>query len=115
MGKLFLSLVFCAAVLMLCSLESSAQTRIRFAKGRTSATVTGTLVGNGKRTYVLGAKQAQYLSGNVSSRNDCVKFTEGSTSVGFTTTSGDNIVSVTNYCSGSASFTMTVSINYGSD
>ena len=95
--------------------ESSAQTRIRFAKGRTSATVSGSIAGGGRRSYVLGARNGQYLSGNVSSRNGCVKFTEGSTSVGFTTESGDNTVSIINYCSRTTSFTMTVSINYGGD
>ena len=102
------------ASLMLVS-SGEAQTRIRFAKGRTSATVSGKLAGGARRTYVLGARQGQYLSGNVSSANGCVKFTEGSTSVGFTTDSGDNILSITNYCGKSTSFTMTVSINYGSD
>ena len=102
------------AALMLVS-SADAQTRIRFAKGRTSATVSGKLAGGARRTYVLGARQGQSLSGNVSSGNGCVKFTEGSTSVGFTTDSGDNILSVTNYCGKTTSFTMTVSINYGSD
>ena len=96
-------------------LETAAQTRIRFARGRTSATVSGRIGADGVRRFVLGARNGQYLSGNISSRGDCVKFTEGSTSVGFTTESGDNWLSVTNYCGRPASFTMTVSINYGSD
>jgi len=115
MGKVILTVVFVAVVVLTFTANGSAQTRIRFAKGRTSATVAGTLAGGAKRTYVLGAKQGQYLSGNVSSRNGCVKFSEGSTSVGFTTESGDNLISVTNSCGNSTSFTITVSINYGSD
>lgn len=94
---------------------SLAQTRIRFARGRTSATVSGQVGGNGTRSYVLGARYGQILSGNVSSRNGCVRFTEGSTSTSFTTTAGDNDLSVTNYCSRPTSFVLTVSINYGSD
>jgi hypothetical protein len=115
MKKLLLFTALSVVLATICASESLAQTRIRFARGRTSATVSGTLAGGARRTYVLGARQGQYLSGNVSSRNGCVKFTEGSTSVGFTTDSGDNILSVTNYCSRSTTFTMTVSINYGSD
>jgi hypothetical protein len=95
--------------------DLSAQTRIRFARGRTSTTVSGSVGAGGVRRYVLGARYGQALSGNVSSRGDCVKFTEGATSVGFTTDAGDNWLSVTNYCRRPVSFTMTVSINYGSD
>ena len=108
--KVLLSL-FC--LLMLGTLaELSAQTRIRFAKGRTSSTQSGTLVGGGVRRYLLGARAGQELSGNVSSKNGCVKFTDGSTSLNFTTESGDNLISITNYCKSKTSFTMTVSINY---
>jgi hypothetical protein len=95
--------------------ELAAQTRIRFARGRTTATLSGNIVAGGERRYVLGARYGQYLSGNISSRGDCVKFTEGSTSTSFTTEAGDNWLSITNYCGRQASFTMTVSINYGSD
>ena len=95
--------------------DLSAQTRIRFARGRTSATISGTLRADGVRRYVLGARSGQSLTGNISSRGDCVKFTEGSTSLALATDSGDNWISVTNYCGRSAAFTMTVSINYGSD
>ena len=92
--------------------STSAQTRIRFARGRTSTSLSGTLRPGATRWYVLSAIRGQQLSGNISSRGDCVKFTEGSTSVGFTTDRGDNRLSVTNYCRGTATFTMTVSINY---
>lgn len=95
--------------------EASSQTRIRFARGRTSATVSGQIGGGAQRIYVLGARRGQYFSGVISSRNGCVKFTEGGTSSSFTTDAGDNIVSITNYCSRATAFTMTVSINYGSD
>src|ERR1035437_3628866 len=92
--------------------ELYAQTRIRFARGRTSATASGVVGARGTRRYVLGAKQGQQLSGNVSSRNGCVKFTEGSTSMSFTTDSGNNWISETNYCRSATRFVLTVSINY---
>ena|SRR5438045_1951787 len=93
-------------------LDGVAQTRIRFARGRTSATASGVIGGGGVRRYVLGARSGQELSGNVSSRNGCVKFTEGSTAMSFTTESGDNWISLTNYCSRATNFVLTVSINY---
>ena len=103
---------FCFVILLASVAEVSAQTRIRFARGRTSASVSGVVRPGSTRWYVLGASRGQQLSGNVSSRNGCVKFTEGSTSMGFTTDSGDNRISVTNYCRSTTSYTMTVSINY---
>src|SRR5438876_2567742 len=101
-----------ALILLASFSEISAQTRIRFARGRTSASVSGPLARGAKRTFVLGARSGQNLTGNVSSRNGCVKFTEGSTSMGFTTDAGDNFLSITNYCVTSTSFVMTISINY---
>jgi hypothetical protein len=92
MRNTILGIIFGAIVLLAFTVAGSAQTRIRFAKGRTSATVAGTIVGGAKRSYVLGAKQGQYLSGNVSSLNCCVKFTEGSTSVVFSSESVYNFI-----------------------
>ena len=93
--------------------DGLAHTRIRFARGRTSATTSGRVGGGGVRRYILGARAGQELSGNVSSTNGCVKFTDqGSTALTFTTESGDNWISVTNYCSRPTNFVLTVSINY---
>ncbi|MEP6787801.1 MAG: hypothetical protein ABJB40_05175 [Acidobacteriota bacterium] len=90
--------------------EASAQTRIRFAKGRTSASVAGQIGGRAARKFVLGARDGQTLSGNVSSTNGCVKFTEGATSTSFTTKTGDNRVTITNTCGSATSYVLTVSI-----
>lgn len=112
MKKTLLAAVIGLVIATVFAADSFAQTRIRFARGRTSATVSGTVGGGGVRRYILGARAGQELSGNVSSRNGCVKFTEGSTAMSFTTESGDNWISVTNYCSRATSFVLTVSINY---
>lgn len=112
MKRLCLTAVITTLVSLVFVSDGLAQTRIRFAKGRTSATVSGYIYAGGEKNYVLGARRGQDLTANVSSSNGCVKFTEGSTSVGFTTDSGDNIISLTNYCSRKTTFTMTVSINY---
>ena len=106
--KLFLTMI-CLMVVGAC-VELGAQTRIKFAKGRSSATVSGSIGGNLHRTYVLGAAEGQSLSANVSSKNDCIKFTEGTTSVNLAMRSGNNRLSLTNYCSRMTAFTMTVSI-----
>ncbi len=103
--------IFAALVILVTmSTVSFAQIRIRFAPGRTSATMTGAIAGGGERKYVAGARNGQTFSGNVSSRNGCVKFTGGSTSSSFTTDTGNNFFSLTNYCNRPTSFVLTVSI-----
>jgi len=92
------------------SFELLAQTRIRFGRGTTSASVSGTLYGGDTRTYVLSARSGQYLSANVSSRNGCVTFQNGETSASYTTISGNNHLYVGNGCGRTTSYTLTVSI-----
>lgn len=90
--------------------EAAAQTRIRFARGRTSATVSSTIASNAQRKYVLGARAGQTISANISSRNGCVVLGNGQTSQAYTTDQGDNIIDIFNNCRGATSFTLTVSI-----
>ncbi len=97
-------------LLVSCVTESLAQTRIRFARGRTSTSVRGTIGSLGERDFVLRAYAGQYLSGNVSSSRNCIKFSTVSTSLSFTTDSGDNWIKLMNNCRGPVSFTMTLSI-----
>jgi len=98
-------------IIAVAATEAFTQTRIRFAPGRTSASVTGSLAGGATRRFVLGARDGQYLSGNVSSKNGCVKFIGGSTAIDFVTVGGSNYVSITNSCRSATSFILTVSIN----
>ncbi|MBP9665518.1 MAG: hypothetical protein KBD94_12950 [Pyrinomonadaceae bacterium] len=115
MKKLVITALASLMFAFIFSSEADAQTRIKFARGRTSATVSGSLSGGATRTYVLGARNGQVLSGNVSSGNGCVVFSGGATSTSFITRSGNNYVSVTNQCRRVTRYTMTVSINFGSD
>lgn len=112
MKKVTIKIFILIWVLAVSTTDLSAQTRIRFARGRTSATVTGSLVGGDERGYVLSARSGQYLSANVSSRNGCVVLGNGTTSLSFTTSSGNNYVYVSNGCGGTTSYNLTVSINY---
>jgi hypothetical protein len=57
-----------ASFLLLCTIaDSNAQTRIRFARGRYSATVTGTLSAGYYREYVVRARAGQSLIAKVTS------------------------------------------------
>ena len=107
----FLTLTFMAVT----SSTLFAQTRIMFARGATSATVSNTINGYGSRTYVLGARYGQVLSANVSSRSGCVTFSNRVSSESYITEPGSNYLTVVNRCGGPVSFALTVSINFGSD
>jgi hypothetical protein len=115
MKKLNVKAFILILILGLSTTDVLAQSRIRFARGSTSATVSGNLIGNGSRSYVLGARYGQYLSANVSSRNGCVTFSNGATSTSYITKSGNNYLYLNNGCGRQTGFTLTVSINYGSD
>ncbi len=115
MKKIIVKSVVLILVLVSLSSDVLTQTRIRFARGRTSTSVSGRIGGGGSRSYVLGARYGQYLSANVSSRNGCVTFGNGATSTSYITRSGSNYLYLNNDCRGLTSYTLTVSINYGSD
>jgi hypothetical protein len=54
--------LFLVAIILFSSLAGAAQTRIRFARGATSAVVTGTLRGfNSERVYVVRVRRGQRL------------------------------------------------------
>jgi hypothetical protein len=62
MKKLLFMLLMLFAVTLFSSFESNAQTRINFAPGARSATVTGTLNGfRGKRVYLIRVRRGQVL------------------------------------------------------
>lgn len=82
--------------------------RINFRSGSVQETISGVVAT--KRSYVLRAKSGQYLSASVNSSNGCVVFKGGSTSTSYTTTQGDNQLSLVNTCGGQASFSLTVYI-----
>jgi hypothetical protein len=106
---LLLTLVF-----VISASDLLAQTRVRFAKGRNSATMTGTLAANGgKRSYVLRAQQGQTLTATLSSTNGKVDFTQGAVhDTQYSRTldqTGDVYVDIDNH-GGSTKYTLTISI-----
>ncbi len=85
------------------------KTRIKFARGAISSRVSGEIDSKARRSFLLQARSGQNLSAQVNSTNNCVIFENGSSSLGFTTISGDNQVTIYNNCE-SANFSLTVSI-----
>ena len=95
--------------------DLSAQTRLQFARGRSSKSVSGRIApGVSVRQYVLRAAAGQTLSATLSSGNGKCDFTQGS----YEDTQysqvieedGDVTFSIDNHGKGATNFTLTVSI-----
>lgn len=88
-----------------------ANTRIRFAKGRTSATVTGRIATGGRVCYFAGARAGQQFTATISSRSGKVRiFESGETSYPYEVEiGGDQSVCVDNLAE-ATTYSLTVSI-----
>ena len=106
------------AVLMILGMMDSqafSQTRIRFAKGRSSATVNGTLSPNGSRVYIVNAKRGQRMTVKSTSKlgvdiyvdDDNGLFEGGTVDLEFT---GDHKISIHNENSRSVAYSLYVEI-----
>lgn len=93
------------------NIAAFADTRIRFAKGRTSATVTGRVANGGRVCYIAGARVGQQFTATVSSRSGkVVIFESGETSYSYEVeVRGDQSVCVDNLA-GATTYSLTVSI-----
>jgi hypothetical protein len=100
-----------AVLLVSISSEVFADIRVRFAKGRSSATYSGKIGSGGRVCYVAGARAGQTLTATVSSRSGKVQiFESGDTSYRMDVDySGDQSICVDNI-RGATSYTLTVSI-----
>ena len=106
-------------LMMMCVMlttDSFAQTRIRFARGRSSATLSGALAAGATRSYVLGARSGQTLTAVLSCGNGKCDFTQGELHdtqySQYVDRNGDMYISIDNHGNRATNFTMTVSIQY---
>ena len=99
------------AIVAFANVFAFADTRIRFAKGRTSATVSGKISRGGLVCYFAGARVGQQFNATISSRSGKVMiFESGETSYSYNVEqSGDQSVCVDNLA-GATTYTLTVSI-----
>lgn len=99
------------AIAAFSNIAAFADTRIRFAKGRTSATVTGRVASGGRVCYFAGARAGQQFTATVSSRSGkVVIFESGETSYAYEVEQGgDQSVCVDNLAGGTT-YSLTVSI-----
>jgi hypothetical protein len=92
--RVFIAIVLVAVV----ATEGFADIRIRFARGRTSATVRGNVARGGRVCYVAGARSGQTLTATLSSQSGKAQiFESGDTSYSLDVEiSGDQSVCVDN-------------------
>lgn len=120
--KRLIGLKILAAALIIVTLasDSLAQTRIRFARGRSSATLSGTLTSGSTRAYVLSVRRRQIITISVVSGNNNIEIDldDASGHLGYgdgylqmeTSANGDHWVTLKNEGSRATKFTMTVSV-----
>jgi hypothetical protein len=113
--KLGVKILILAMMSVMLTTDSLAQTRIRFARGRSSASVSGTVrPGTRVRTYVLRAMAGQTLTATISSGNGKCDFTQGEYEdtqySQLIEETGDVVFSIDNHGSRATTFTLTVSI-----
>jgi len=109
--KIYSKIFALVAIAAFSNVAAFADTRIRFAKGRTSATVTGRVANGGRVCYFAGASVGQRFTATVSSRSGkVVIFESGETSYSYEVeTRGDQSVCVDNLA-GATTYSLTVSI-----
>lgn len=90
-----------------------AQKRIRFARGKSSATVRGPIGPNGYLEYVVNGRAGQVMTIEITSGNGAVVVNAGTaTGKSFTIemSGGDHLLSVVNTGGRATNYTLTVSI-----
>ena len=110
-----------AVALIIATLSATmmAQTRLRFARGATSTSVSGSLTSGASRRYVVRLSEGQTFTVNVTSGNDDINIQASDVHGDFTAAdnyfevetdaNGDHYVTITNTGRRSTRFTMTVS------
>lgn len=113
--KLGVKMLVLAMIGLMSASDTLAQTtRIRFGRGRNSASVSGRMAANGSRTYILGARRGQNLTATLSCGSGKCDFAEGDlhdTSYSeYVDRNGDIYITIHNHAGRATNFTMTVSI-----
>jgi len=102
-----------ALIIILSSADVLAQKRIRFQRGRSSATVRGPIGPNGYTEYVIDGRAGQVMTIEITSGNGAVIVNAGHASgksFSLEMTGGDHLLSVVNTGRRATNYTMTVSI-----
>lgn len=112
-GRKTLKVVALLLVLVVSSAEVLAQKRIRFQRGKSSATVRGPIGANGYTEYVIDGRAGQVMTIEITSGNGAVIVNAGTASgksFSIDMTGGDHLLSVVNTGRRATNYTLTVSI-----
>lgn len=112
-GRIALKAVALLLVLVVSSADVLAQKRIRFQRGKSSATVRGPIAGDGYTEYLVNGRAGQVMTIEITSGNRAVIVNAGSASgksfsIGMS--GGDHLLSVVNTGRRATNYTLTVSI-----
>ena len=108
-----LKVVALLLVLVVASTDVLAQKRIRFQRGKSSATVRGPIGPNGYTEYVIDGRAGQVMTIEITSGNGAVIVNAGSASgksFSIDMSGGDHLLSVVNTGRRATNYTLTVSI-----
>src|SRR6185503_16281464 len=108
-----LKVVALLLVLVVSSADVLAQKRIRFQRGKSSATVRGPIGPNGYTEYLIDGRAGQVMTIEITSGNGAVVVNAGTASgksFSIDMTGGDHLLSVVNTGRRATNYTMTVSI-----
>ena len=100
-------------ILILSSADALAQKRIRFQRGKSSATVRGPIGPNGYTEYVIDGRAGQVMTIEITSGNGSVIVNAGSASgksFSIDMSGGDHLLSVVNTGRRATNYALTVSI-----
>ena len=114
MRKILITLIFVLSITILSSFSVNAQKRITFKRG-SSATVSGSVMGDGSKQFVVAAKRGQRITVSVKSRSKSVFLSAEASDVyetrrTYRTFDGDNPIEIFNASSESSDYTLTVTI-----
>lgn len=108
-----LKVVALLLVLVVSSADVLGQKRIRFQRGKSSATVRGPIGPNGYTEYVIDGRAGQVMTIEITSGNGAVIVNAGTASgksFSIDMTGGDHLLSVVNTGRRATNYTLTVSI-----
>ena len=112
-GRTALKVVALLLVLVMSNADALAQKRIRFARGKSSATVRGPISGDGYLEYTVNGRAGQVMTIEITSGNGAVVVNAGTASgksFSIDMTGGDHLLSVVNTGRRATNYTLTVSI-----
>lgn len=109
-----------ALILATLTTDTMAQTRIRFARGRSATTLTGNLSPDSTRAYVISVRRNQTMTINVTSGNNNIQIdvddADGHVEYGdgysqiYTNNNGDHWITLKNEGSRATRYSMTVTV-----